>query len=143
MNIFSDILYSINFIKYCLFIICNFFLYLNFKTFQTFFVLILFIKYFWLFTLMQIINQYKIFMSDFWLLKSRLLKENEDSLMKMLTDMISQINHKFSFVNHFCIRVNYWSQFSQIRIEMNHCFIKKLLKFMMMIVDMLYKKWIK
>ena len=45
MNTFSDILYLINFIKYCLFIICNFFLYLNLKAFQTFFMLILFIKY--------------------------------------------------------------------------------------------------
>jgi len=46
MNIFFDILYSINFIKYCFLIIYNFFLYSNLKAFQTFFILILFIKYF-------------------------------------------------------------------------------------------------
>jgi len=140
MNMFSDILYSINFIKYCFFIICNFFLYLNFKTFQTFFALILFIKYFWLSALMQIISQYKIFVLVFWFLKLKLLKENENSLMKMLINVILQTNHRSFSVSHFCIRVNYWLQFSQMRIEMNCHFIKKLLKFMMMIVDMLYKK---
>ena len=133
---FSDILYSTNFIKYCLFIICNFFLYLNFKTFQTFFVLILFIKYSWLSTLMQIMSQYKIFMLSFWLLKLRLLRENENSLMKVLIDVISQINHRFSSVSHFCMRVNHWLQFLWVRMKMSCCFVKKLLKFMMTIVDM-------
>jgi len=143
MNTSFNILYSTNFIKYCLFIVCNFFLYLNFKIFQTFFILILSVKYFWSSALMQIVSQYKIFVLIFWLLKSRLLRKNEDSLVKMLTDVISQINYKSSSVSYLCIRVNHWLQFSQVRIEMSCCFVKKLLKFMMMIVDMLYKKWIK
>jgi len=140
---FSDILYSTNFIKYCFLIICNFFLYLNFKTFQTFFVLILSVKYSWLSALMQIISQYKIFVSVFWLLKLRLLRKNEDSLTKVLTNIISQINYRSFSVSHLCMRMNYWLQFSQVRIEMSCHFVKKSSKFMMMIVNMLYKKWIK
>ncbi len=143
MNIFFDVLYLTNFIKYCFFIICNFFLYLNFKMFQTFFVLILFIKYFWLSALIQIMSQYKIFMLIFWFLKLKLLKKNENSFMRVLTDVISQINYRFSFVSHFYMRVNHWLQFLWVRIEMRYHFIKKLSKFMMMIVNMLYKKWIK
>jgi len=92
---------------------------------------------------MQIMSQYKIFVSVFWLLKLKLLRKNEDLFVKMLINIISQTNHKSSSVNHFCIRMNHWSQFSQVRIETSYCFAKKLLKFMMMIVDMLYKKWIK
>jgi len=143
MNIFFDILYSINSVKYCLSVVCNFFLYLNFKTFQTFFALILFIKYFWSSALIQIMNQYKIFISVFWFLKSKLLKENENSLIKMLIKIISQTNHRSSSVSYFCMRVNHWLQFLWVRIEMSCHFVKKLLEFMMMIVDMLYKKWIK
>jgi len=143
INTFFNILYSTNFIKYCLSVVCNFFLYLNFKTFQTFFILILFIKCFWSSTLIQIMSQYKIFVFDFWFLKSRLLKRNVNLLAKMLIDVISQTNYRFSSVSHFCMRVNHWLQFLQVRIEMNCHFVKKLLKFMMMIVDILYKKWIK
>jgi len=88
-------------------------------------------------------SQYKIFMSVFWFLKLKLLRKNEDSFVKMLIDIISQTNHKFSSVSYLCIRMNHWSQFSQIKIEMSHHFTKKLLKFIMTIVDMLYKKWIK
>ncbi len=45
MNIFFDILYSTNFIKYCFSVIYSFSLYLNFNVSQTFFTLILFIRY--------------------------------------------------------------------------------------------------
>jgi len=88
-------------------------------------------------------NQYKIFMLIFWFLKSKLLKENENSFVRVLTDIISQINHRFFSVNYFCMRVNHWLQFLQVKIKMSCHFIKKSSKFMMMIVDMLYKKWIK
>ena len=134
MNTLFDILYSTNFIKYCLFIVCNFFLYLNFRTFQTFFVLILFIKYSWSSALMQMVSQYKIFTSVFWLLKLRLLRENENLLTKVLTDVISQINHRFSSVSYFCIRMNHWLQFLWVRMKMSCYFVKKLLKFIVMIV---------
>ncbi len=134
---FSDILYLTNFIKYCLSVICNFFLYLNFNVFQTFFVLILFIRYSWLSALMQIISQYKIFALIFWLLKLRLLRRNaaENLLTEMLTIKTSIIFYRSSFINYFLIRMNHWLQFLQVRIEMSCCFIKKLLKFIVMIVD--------
>ena len=137
MNIFSDILYSTNFIKYCLLVICNFFLYLNFNASQTFFVLILFIRYSWLSALMQIISQYKIFALIFWLLKLRLLRRNaaENLLTEMLTIKTSIIFYRSFFINYFLIRMNHWLQFLQVRIEMSCCFIKKLLKFIVMIVD--------
>ncbi len=132
----SDILYSTNFIKYCLSVICNFFLYLNFNAFQTFFVLILFIRYSWLSALMQIISQYKVFMSVFWLLKSRLLRKNvaKNSLTKVLTIKTLTMFYRSSSISYLLIRVNHWLQFLQVRIEMNHHFIKKLLKFIVMIV---------
>ncbi len=134
---FSDILYSTNFIRYCLSVICNFFLYLNFSTFQTFFVLILFIRYSWSSALMQIISQYKIFVLIFWLLKLRLLRRNaaKNSLTEVLTVKTSIIFYRFSFINHLLIRMNHWSQFLWVRIEMSCCFIKKSLKFIVMIVD--------
>ncbi len=134
---FSDILYSTNFIRYCLSVICNFFLYLNFSTFQTFFVLILFIRYSWSSALMQIISQYKIFVLIFWLLKLRLLRRNaaKNLLTEMLTIKTSIIFYRSSFINYFLIRMNHWLQFLQVRIEMSCCFIKKLLKFIVMIVD--------
>ncbi len=136
MNTFSDILYLTNFIRYCLSVICSFFLYLNFNTFQTFFALILFIRYSWSSVFMQIISQYKIFASVFWFLKLRLLRKNEskNSLINILTTKTSTTFYKSSFINHLFIRVNHWLQFLQVRIEMSCCFIKKL-KFMMMIVD--------
>ncbi len=135
---FSDILYSTNFIKYCLSVICSFSLYLDFSTFQTFFVLILFIRYSWLSVFMQIISQYKIFMLIFWFLKLRLLKKNEseNSLISMLTTEISTTFYRSSSISHLFIRMNHWSQFLWVRIEMSCCFTKKSLKFMMMIVDM-------
>ncbi len=135
---FSDILYLTNFIKYCLSIICSFFLYLNFSTFQTFFMLILFIRYSWLSMFMQIINQYKVFTSVFWFLKSRLLRENEseNSLISILTAETSTTFHRSFSISHLLMRVNHWLQFSQVRIEMSCHFVKKLLKFMMVIVDM-------
>ncbi len=138
MNTFSDILYSTNSVKYCLLIVCNFSLYLNFSTFQTFFVLILFIRYSWLSTLMQIVNQYKVFMSVFWLLKSRLLRKNtaKNLLTEVLTAKISTTFYRSSFISHLFIRINHWLQFLWVRIEMNCCFTKKLLKFIVMIVDM-------
>ena len=133
---FSDILYSINFIRYCLSIICSFFLYLNFSTFQTFFVLILFIRYSQLSVFMQIINQYKIFASVFWFLKLRLLRKNEskNSLISILTAETSITFYRSFSISHLFIKMNHWLQFSWVRIEMNCHFIKKLLKFMMMIV---------
>ncbi len=137
MNIFFDILYLTNFIKYCLSVVCSFSLYLNFSTSQTFFVLILFIKYSWSSIFMQIISQYKIFASVFWFLKSRLLKKNESKnlLTDMLTAETSTTFYRSSSISHLFIRMNHWLQFLQVRIETDHCFIKKLLKFMMMIVD--------
>ncbi len=138
MNTFSDILYLTNSVRYCLSVICSFFLYLNFSTSQTFFVLILFIRYSWSSVFMQIVSQYKIFMSVFWFLKLRLLRENEskNSLISILTAKTSITFYRSSFISHFLIRVNHWLQFSQVRIEMNCCFVKKLLKFIVMIVDM-------
>ena len=135
---FSDILYLTNFIKYCLSIICSFFLYLNFSTFQTFFMLILFIRYSWSSMFMQIINQYKVFTSVFWFLKSRLLRENEseNSLISILTAETSTTFYRSFSISHLLMRVNHWLQFSQVRIEMSCHFVKKLLKFMMVIVDM-------
>jgi len=135
---FSDILYLTNFIKYCLSVVCSFFLYLNFNVFQTFFVLILFIRYSWSSMFMQIISQYKIFVSVFWFLKLRLLRKNEpeNSLISMLTAKTLTTFYRSSFISYLLIRMNHWLQFLQVRIEMNYCFIKKLLKFMMMIVDM-------
>ena len=137
MNTFFNILYLTNFIKYCLSVICSFFLYLNFNISQTFFALILFIRYSWLSIFMQIISQYKVFTSVFWLLKSRLLRENEskNSLISMLTAETLITFYRSSSISHLLMRVNHWLQFLQVRIEMNHCFTKKLLKFMMMIVD--------
>ncbi len=41
---FDDILYSTNFIKYCLLVVHSFFLYFKKKAFQAFFAVILFIK---------------------------------------------------------------------------------------------------
>jgi len=145
MNIFSNILYLTNFIKYCFLIIYSFFLYLNFNTSQTFFILILFIKYSWSSVFMQIISQYKIFISVFWFLKLRLLKRNEskNSLINILIAKTSTTFYRSSSISYLFIRINHWLQFLQVRIEMNCCFIKKLLKFMMTIVDMYYKKWIK
>ncbi len=136
MNTFSDILYSTNSVRYCLLIICSFSLYLNFSASQTFFVLILFIRYSWSSAFMQIISQYKVFTSVFWLLKSRLLRENEsrNSLISMLTAETSITFYRSSSISHLLMKVNHWLQFLQVRIEMNHCFTKKLLKFMMMIV---------
>ena len=138
MNIFSNILYLTNFIKYCFLIIYSFFLYLNFNTSQTFFILILFIKYSWSSVFMQIISQYKIFISVFWFLKLRLLKRNEskNSLINILIAKTSTTFYRSSSISYLFIRINHWLQFLQVRIEMNCCFIKKLLKFMMMIVDM-------
>jgi len=138
MNTFSDILYSTNFIKYCLSVICNFFLYLDFSTSQTFFALILFIRYSWLSVLMQIISQYKIFTSVFWLLKLKLLRKNmtKNSLTEMLTAKTSTIFYRSSSISYLLIRVNHWLQFSQVRIETDHHFVKKLLKFIVMIVGM-------
>ena len=137
MNTFFNILYLTNFIKYCLSVICSFFLYLNFNISQTFFALILFIRYSWLSIFMQIISQYKVFTSVFWLFKSRLLRENKskNSLINILIIKTSTIFYRSSFISYLFIRVNHWLQFLQIRIEMSYCFTKKLLKFMMMIVD--------
>ncbi len=137
MNIFSDILYSTNFIKYCLSVVCNFFLYLNFSTSQTFFVLILFIRYSWLSALMQIVSQYKIFVLIFWLLKLRLLRKNaaENLLTKVLTAKTSTTFYRSSSISYLLMRMNHWLQFLWVRIEMNHHFAKKLLKFIVMIVD--------
>ncbi len=135
---FSDILYLTNFIKYCLSVICSFSLYLNFNISQTFFVLILFIRYSWSSVFMQIISQYKVFTSVFWFLKSRLLRKNEskNSLISILTAKTSITFYRSSFISHLLMKVNHWLQFLWVRIEMSHCFVKKLLKFMMMIVDM-------
>jgi len=46
-------------------------------------------------------SQYKIFVSVFWFLKLRLLRRNEDSFVRVLINVISQTNYKFSFINHF------------------------------------------
>ncbi len=137
MNTFFDILYLTNFIKYCLSVICSFFLYLNFNTFQTFFVLILFIRYSWSSMFMQIISQYKIFASIFWFLKLRLLRKNEskNSLISILTVKTSTTFYRSFFISYLLIRMNHWLQFLQVRIKMSCCFVKKSLKFMMMIVD--------
>ncbi len=138
MNTFSDILYLTNFIRYCLSVICNFFLYLNFSTSQTFFVLILFVRYSWSSALMQIISQYKVFMSVFWLSKLRLLRKNmtENSLTEVLTAETSTTFYRSSFISHLFMRVNHWLQFLWVRIETDCHFVKKLLKFIVMIVGM-------
>ena len=134
---FSDILYLTNFIKYCLSVICSFSLYLNFNISQTFFVLILFIRYSWSSVFMQIISQYKVFTSVFWFLKSRLLRRNEskNSLISMLIAETLTTFYRSFFISYLLIRMNHWLQFSQVRIEMSCHFAKKSLKFMMMIVD--------
>ncbi len=135
---FSDILYSTNSVRYCLSVICNFFLYLNFNTFQTFFALILFTRYSWSSALMQIISQYKVFTLIFWLLKLRLLRKNaaKNSLIKVLTAETSTTFYRSSSISHLLMRMNHWLQFLQVRIEMSCCFAKKLLKFIVTIVDM-------
>jgi len=132
---FSDILYSTNSVRYCLSVIYNFFLYLNFNTFQTFFALILFTRYSWSSALMQIISQYKVFTLIFWLLKLRLLRKNaaKNSLTKVLT---AETSYRSSSISHLLMRMNHWLQFLQVRIEMSCCFAKKLLKFIVTIVDM-------
>jgi len=87
---------------------------------------------------MQIVSQYKVFVSVFWLPKLRLPRENtaEDSLTEVLTAETSTTFHRSSSISHLLIRVNHWLQFLQVRIETDHHFAKKLLKFIVVIVGM-------
>jgi len=72
----------------------------------------------------------------FWLSKLRLLRRNtaENSLTEVLITETSTTFYRSSSISYLLIRMNHWLQFLQVRIEMNHHFAKKLLKFIVMIV---------